>query len=104
MAGVVTTLIAHDNIEALGQQIDDLAFAFIAPLGADDCDNHFLEIGGCWCVTGAGTLNNCVVALTPTLSQKGGGDKSNIRHKTGAARSRNKHSRARNFLSLRSGG
>src|SRR2546423_3827025 len=40
MAGVVTALIAHDNIEALGQQIDDLAFAFIAPLGANDCDNH----------------------------------------------------------------
>src|SRR5438105_12898304 len=40
MAGVVTALIAHDDVEALGEQIDDLAFALIAPLGADDCDNH----------------------------------------------------------------
>jgi len=33
----VSALITSDDIKALGQQIDDLAFAFIAPLGAYDC-------------------------------------------------------------------
>ena len=35
MPGVVSALIARHDVEALGEQIDDLAFAFIAPLGAD---------------------------------------------------------------------
>ena len=38
MAGVVAALEAHDALRALGQPVDDLAFAFIAPLGADDDD------------------------------------------------------------------
>jgi hypothetical protein len=38
MAGVVAALEADDDIGVLGKQIDDLAFTFIAPLGADDCD------------------------------------------------------------------
>src|SRR4026208_2235324 len=38
--GVVSALIAHDDVEPLGEQIDDLAFTFVAPLGADHC-NHF---------------------------------------------------------------
>ena len=44
MAGVVASLITNDNVEPLGEQIDNLAFAFIAPLGADDRDNHRSEI------------------------------------------------------------
>jgi hypothetical protein len=40
MAGVVSALVARNDLEALGKQIDDLAFSFVAPLGADDC-NHF---------------------------------------------------------------
>src|SRR5262245_766683 len=40
MAGVVSALVARNDLEALGKQIDDLAFSFIAPLGADDC-NYF---------------------------------------------------------------
>src|SRR5581483_2397892 len=40
MPVIVAALIAHDDIEPLGEQIDDLAFSFIAPLGADDCYNH----------------------------------------------------------------
>src|SRR2546427_10564779 len=40
VTGIVAALIANDDVKALGQQIDDLAFAFIAPLGADDRDNH----------------------------------------------------------------
>src|SRR5215467_10129117 len=39
MAGVVPSLIARHNIEPFGEQIDDLALAFIPPLGADDCDD-----------------------------------------------------------------
>ncbi len=35
MAGIVAALETHHHIGALGQPIDDLAFAFIAPLGAD---------------------------------------------------------------------
>ena len=36
VAGVVAALEAHHRGDAVGQQIDDLAFAFVAPLGADD--------------------------------------------------------------------
>ena len=34
VAGVVAALIARDDIETLGEQIDDFAFALIAPLRA----------------------------------------------------------------------
>src|SRR6266571_6919150 len=40
MTGVVASLITDDDVEPLGEQIDNLAFAFIAPLGADDRDDH----------------------------------------------------------------
>ena len=35
MAGVVAALEADDDVGLLGQPVDDLAFAFVAPLGAD---------------------------------------------------------------------
>jgi hypothetical protein len=35
---VVSALVAGDDVEMLGKEIDDLAFAFIAPLGPDDYD------------------------------------------------------------------
>ncbi len=38
MTGVVAALEAHDAGRLLGQPVDDLALAFIAPLGADDDD------------------------------------------------------------------
>ena len=38
MTGVMAALEAHDHVGALRQPIDDLAFAFVAPLGADH--NH----------------------------------------------------------------
>src|SRR2546422_1632301 len=44
MTGVVASLITDDDVEPLGEQIDNLAFAFIAPLGADDRDDHRTEI------------------------------------------------------------
>ena len=37
MAGIVPALEAHDDIGALGEPVDDLAFAFIAPLGTNHC-------------------------------------------------------------------
>ena len=36
VAGVVATGVAGDDVELLRQDVDDLAFAFIAPLGAED--------------------------------------------------------------------
>ena len=40
MAGVMATLITDHDVESFSQQVDDLAFSFIAPLGAYDCDHH----------------------------------------------------------------
>jgi len=34
VAGVVAPLIAGDDIEVLGKEIDDLPFSLVAPLGA----------------------------------------------------------------------
>ena len=36
VAGVRAAAVAHDGVGALGEQVDDLALAFVAPLGADD--------------------------------------------------------------------
>ena len=38
VAGVVSALIARHDVEVLGQKVNDLAFAFITPLSADDND------------------------------------------------------------------
>ena len=38
VAGVVAALEAHDGVGVLGEQVDDLALALVAPLGADDHD------------------------------------------------------------------
>ncbi len=43
MAGIVAALIPHDDICPLGQPVDNLAFAFVAPLRADHHNiRHFL--------------------------------------------------------------
>jgi hypothetical protein len=36
VAGVVTSLESHDALRVVGQPVDDLALAFVTPLGADD--------------------------------------------------------------------
>ena len=36
VAGVAAALVAHDQVGLRGQHVDDLAFAFIAPLGANE--------------------------------------------------------------------
>ena len=36
MAGIVAALEADDHVGAARQPVDDLALAFVAPLGADD--------------------------------------------------------------------
>ena len=36
VAGIVSALIANNNVEALRQKIDYLPFAFVSPLGADN--------------------------------------------------------------------
>ncbi len=38
VAGIVAALEAHDDVGALGQPVDDLALALVAPLGADHDD------------------------------------------------------------------
>ena len=38
VAGVVAALVAHDDLGVLGEEVDDLAFPFVAPLRADDDD------------------------------------------------------------------
>src|SRR5438067_13462124 len=40
----MAALITDDDVEALREQIDNLALTFIAPLGADDSYNHVLEV------------------------------------------------------------
>ena len=53
MAGVVSALEADDDIGLLGQPVDDLAFAFVAPLRAD---NHHVGHRRCFPCAGARTL------------------------------------------------
>jgi hypothetical protein len=38
MAGVVAALKAHDDVRVVGEEIDDLALAFVTPLRPDDND------------------------------------------------------------------
>jgi hypothetical protein len=38
VAGIVAALEAHHALGMIGQPVDDLAFALVAPLGADDDD------------------------------------------------------------------
>jgi hypothetical protein len=38
MAGIVTALKAHDALGHFSQPVDQLALAFVAPLGANDHD------------------------------------------------------------------
>ena len=44
VAGVRATLIANDPVRALGEHVDELSFAFVAPLGADDDDGACFRI------------------------------------------------------------
>jgi hypothetical protein len=39
VAGVVPALEAHDRIGTLGEHVGDLAFTFVAPLGAHNYDS-----------------------------------------------------------------
>ncbi len=43
VAGVGAALVADDEIGALGEHVDDLALAFVSPLGADD--HHAVTLG-----------------------------------------------------------
>ena len=46
VAGVVAALVAGDDVGPLGQQVDDLALALVAPLGAHDhVQRHRLASG-----------------------------------------------------------
>ncbi len=36
MAGIVSPLVTDDDVGAIGQKIDNLSFALVTPLGAQD--------------------------------------------------------------------
>jgi hypothetical protein len=42
--GVVSSLVSGDDGEVAGEEVDDLALAFIAPLGAEHCNVHVLAL------------------------------------------------------------
>jgi hypothetical protein len=44
VARVVAALEADDDVGIVGEEIDDLSFAFVSPLGADNCDVGHLVI------------------------------------------------------------
>ena len=44
VAGVVAALVADDHVGPLGEQVDDLALALVAPLGADDHHPAWLAV------------------------------------------------------------
>ncbi len=49
VAGVMPALVARDHVEALGQKVNDLALALVAPLRADndyDFSHKRSEVGG----------------------------------------------------------
>ena len=43
VSGVGATLVAGNDVDVLGQHVDDLAFPFISPLCANDCEIHFFS-------------------------------------------------------------
>ena len=43
--GIRAALIAHDPVGALGEHVDELALAFVAPLRADDDDSSRVPEG-----------------------------------------------------------
>ena len=45
VAGIIAAGVAHDDVRRFGEYVDDLAFAFVAPLGTDqNCVGHkFLQ-------------------------------------------------------------
>ena len=44
VAGVVAALVAGDEVERRGDEIDDLALAFVAPLAADDGEGRAFDV------------------------------------------------------------
>src|SRR3546814_10147453 len=50
MAGIVATLETHDRLDAIGEQVNDLALALITPLSPDDDDGltHGSTPGAQW--------------------------------------------------------
>jgi hypothetical protein len=46
MSGVVSSLVPGDTMEVFRQDIDDLAFAFITPLNANDCEVLLHRVDG----------------------------------------------------------
>src|SRR5437868_1031002 len=86
MAGIVSALVAHHHVGALAQPIDDLAFALVAPLAADD--NHICheELPFAWSacaahsVTWAKPLAQGDGVCGRPINEPGANDKSLVLH------------------------
>ncbi len=50
VAGVVSALVAGDEVERRGDEIDDLALALVAPLAADDGESRAFDVCHFWIV------------------------------------------------------
>ena len=48
VAGVRAALVAHHPVGALGENVDELSLAFVAPLRTDDDDSACLRIEQTW--------------------------------------------------------
>jgi hypothetical protein len=80
MAGVMAALIPRDNVEVRCDQVNDLAFAFVAPLRTDDCEIHCCVselVVGSACVTDAVPLGCCDNSATRRWSASASGICSN---------------------------
>ena len=64
VARIVAALIAHNDVGALGEPVDYLAFSFITPLGADDND---IRHSNSYPVTGAATFHALARTSNPRI-------------------------------------
>src|SRR5579859_1459822 len=69
---VVAALRADDHVRALGQVVDDLSFALVAPLAADQNDDHMDLFGPGLGAPRLQVVEPRVVAAEPELDRAGG--------------------------------
>jgi hypothetical protein len=81
MAGIVTALESNDDIRPFGKPIDDLAFAFVAPLRTDDDYIRHRQLSSSTRETAgrhespgqrAGATRRTIVALNPPRDSEDG--------------------------------
>lgn len=61
VSGIVAALIPGDDVEIVRDDVDDLSFTFVAPLGAHDCDVLFVfHVLVLWHLWAGETLDGCL--------------------------------------------